>query len=198
VKQITQYDIARHCDCTQSVISRMFIDGKLPAPKNGVYDLDACRVAYIRILRAAAGSNHESLATERTRLARIQADDLEFTLASRRRQFLPRAEIVSAIQSMVADARAKLLSLPTRLATELAAMTKPARVMDLLTDRINECLAELARTEAIAEIETQGVASDSGRGQRMPKGLDAAAASNGKSMGGPRKATKSRGVVGAG
>lgn len=47
----TQREIADHLDLTERHVRRLLKDGIIPPSKAGGYDIDACRMAYIRYLR---------------------------------------------------------------------------------------------------------------------------------------------------
>ena len=50
----TQKEIAKHIDVSERHIRRMLKDGILPPSKPGGYNLEACRIAYIRYLRGVS------------------------------------------------------------------------------------------------------------------------------------------------
>lgn len=76
----TQTKVADHLDLSQAAVSQLVASGVLkPTNGRGSYDLDECRVAYIRHLREVAAGRSAgdpaapNLVLERGRLARAQA-----------------------------------------------------------------------------------------------------------------------------
>jgi phage terminase Nu1 subunit (DNA packaging protein) len=114
----TQAEVASHLDLTQQAVGKMVADGVLPSGVGrGNMDLNECRVAYIRHLRArkagwssdAAEEEGLDLVAERARLAKEQAD------AQSMKNALVRAELVlvgphtSAILGLIEMTKARLL-----------------------------------------------------------------------------------------
>jgi phage terminase Nu1 subunit (DNA packaging protein) len=85
---------------------------------------------------------------ERDRLARLQGDVLEMTLAEKRRTLILASEIEPAWNAMVVSARQSLLTLPLRLAPILVGMTDVDQVRDLLDEQVHDALAKLAGGDA--------------------------------------------------
>jgi len=58
----TQREIAQHLDITEQWVRKLLKSGKMPASEGrGGYDLDACRLSYIRYLRGInSGQIHET------------------------------------------------------------------------------------------------------------------------------------------
>lgn len=141
----TQHEAATHLGL--SIKNLRLILMKLGFPTRGI-DLDQVRLAYIHYLQeAAAGRNSDSqkkmndqraeLYRQQSRKAQMEADQLEGTL-------VPIDVMAKQLEEAVTAARAKLLSLPTKLAPKLVNKQKTVDVQAMLKDAIYEALNELA------------------------------------------------------
>lgn len=194
----TQVEVAEHLDLTQGAISELLRKEILPKADRGAHDIDACRIAYIQHLREIASGDDRALASERTRLAKEQADSMALANAEKRKEMLPRSEIVAGWQGLIAACRAKLLAIPTRLAPQIANLKKPTVVKEKLTEAIHEALAELGKT-TVAPVPGAGDITNDSRGDdRGDGGVVAAAAADSQPVGGPAPGTQRRGKRGAG
>lgn len=122
------------------------------------------RFAYIRRLREQAAGRGASTATgainiveERARLAHHQANIAELEEATRRGALIQVERALAHWQDVQSSCRAKLLSVPTRLAS-LAAGRSEREVEASARKLISAALAELARGK---HIKTSGVAEES-------------------------------------
>lgn len=150
----TQAELGKHLDLSDRSVRELLAKGVLPTARRGDHDLDACRTAYIRHLRAAAagrtlGQAGDDLTAERARLAREQADHYALGNAAKRRELLPRGEITRAVAAAFSHVRDRLMALPTRIAGPLAYITDPAEVRRRLDIEIGTALAELAEARII-------------------------------------------------
>lgn len=202
----SQKDVAAHLDLSDRSIRDLVSRNIIPGASHGNWDLDACRVAYIRHLRAVAAA-HKSAGgdgqeldyiAEKARLAKAQADGQELKNAQTRGELLPAADVVLAIQNVFGRVRARLLSLPTKAASLVMSLRTPAEAKKELTALVHEALAELSSQEIIASAApaadraARGTGGGKG-GQHRHPGVDATAGSDGEPVGGPKKNPKSRG-----
>jgi len=84
------------------------------------------------------------LETERTRLTAAQADRQELALQREKGSLIPADLVLSTWQALVANARAKLLHLPTRVAPEVVAATSLPEIQEAVRKLVYEALNELA------------------------------------------------------
>jgi phage terminase Nu1 subunit (DNA packaging protein) len=98
-------------------------------------------MAQWRIGRAEGSSAYE---VERTRLTKAQADKTELEVQELRGILVRVPAAAEHWRGMVARARAKLLSLPSRIAAAIATPEKVAQCQDLAQGLVYEALAELA------------------------------------------------------
>jgi terminase small subunit / prophage DNA-packing protein len=152
-------EVAAHLDLSTSRVDIFQKRGILPRADPGQLDLDACRVAYIRSIRARASGHGVyskdgkilDLAAERARLAKEQADHHHMKNEQLRGSLLPRDEVTAAVQAAFSNVKARLLAIPTKAAPlVLRAKTLPA-IKAQLTELIHEALGDLAKTKVIPE-----------------------------------------------
>lgn len=120
--------------------------------ERGRYDLWGSVRGYIRYLqdRAAGkgmsdgeGGDYEK---HRARLYAARADAQEVLAARLKGTVHDAAAISSVMNEMIANARSRLLAIPTTAAPRLADISDPNECVQLLTDAVHEALAELATT----------------------------------------------------
>jgi phage terminase Nu1 subunit (DNA packaging protein) len=81
---------------------------------------------------------------ERAKLTRLQAERATLDLEQQRGKLLPLEMVIVAWQGQVANARAKLLALPTKAASQVLGMESYVEVEHAIRDIIYEALDELA------------------------------------------------------
>ena len=118
---------------------------------------------------------------ERARKDKAQADNVEIRNQVLLGNLLERESVESHWSDMVGNARAKLLALPTKLATVAVASESLEEIQHAAEKLVKEALTELAGDPCPSQA-----------------GLDAAAGSDSEPMGGQIPETESGGVSGAG
>lgn len=118
----TQAEVGQHLDVTDRTIRDLLTRGVLPPSKGrGSYDIDACRVAYIRHLRGVASGQHSAepreldLMVERARKESAQADKTEFELAVAKKEYVHISHLESVLERFASAASAKFDSIVSRL-----------------------------------------------------------------------------------
>ena len=135
------------------------------------------------------------IAKARSAAAKAELDEIK--TAALKGIYLPRAGVTSAVQGAFARVRAKLLALPSKSAPIIFGMKSAVAVQEKLTELVHEALAELSAT--IVGVQETSPAGGSGdapggepgdrdSGQQLVAGDDAAAATDGKPVGGRRRA----------
>ncbi len=145
-------EVAEHLDLSTTRIHGLVKAGILPKSGRAAYDLDACRVAYIRYIREiAAGRGSKDgavdLVAERARLTKAQAEKVERENKIADGLYMEVAAVHRAVTGSFARVRTKLLVLPSKLAS-LVAVTTPAKAQGLLRADIHMALDELATPPA--------------------------------------------------
>jgi hypothetical protein len=151
-----QKEIATHLDLTTRSIYDLTQKGILQRDGKKSYDLDQCRIAYIRHLRAMA-SGHKSedgdldLIAERARLTKIQGDLAALQLKEREGDLIGADIAMEEWGNVVQNVRAKLLAIPTKLAPlAMACKTLPA-MRDRIEASIHEVMREIAANPNLRE-----------------------------------------------
>lgn len=125
-----QKDIAEHLDLSDRQVRRLLADGLLPSSKGpSGYDLDACRMAYIRYLRGLGNgqvkadmappeeaeldpSAEEKLLQQKLRLTAAQADGQELKNDISRRRSVPVDFAMFVLSGLAAEVASILDTLP--------------------------------------------------------------------------------------
>ena len=81
---------------------------------------------------------------ERAKLTRLQAERATLDLEQQRGKLLPLEMVILAWQGQVANARAKLLALPPKVASQVLGMESYVEIEQAIRDIIYEALDELA------------------------------------------------------
>lgn len=111
------------------------------------YDTEAC-ILWIRNRELGDGDGEViDRKVEEARLAKFKAAREELELQEKQGTLLSAAEVEETWTRILANFRAKLLALPSRLAPELADLTDPKEVQGFLKRAINETLEELSNTD---------------------------------------------------
>ena len=146
----TQRDIAEHLDLSVKRVSELIRDGILPSKKGrSPLNTDVCRVAYISYLRKLGGYNKRSgtgdIAEEKTKLTAAQARKAEIEVEELEEQLRPAQLVEDTWIDYVANARAKLLGLPSRIAHQVITTDKYAEAEIIIKEQVHEALNELAQ-----------------------------------------------------
>ena len=130
--------------------------------------------------------NFQSSSKEQARLHHFRANIEELREAQMRGELMPMSEVVGAVSSMIAEAKAKLLSLPSRVAQSLPVEPEVRRqAQDMIQTEVFSSLDELSEYRLPG---APGVDSD----------LESAAEDDGQRVGGRKEVSKPRGKRGAG
>lgn len=136
----TQIEIAQHLDLSTRQIRELQSAGVFSKSAT----LDEARLAYIRRLReqaaGRAATNGLDLASERARLARLEAE-----LAAKRGDMVSLTEAVMGWSDLVNAARQKMLSLPVRASDLIPGIADRRNAERILTGMVYEALSELSR-----------------------------------------------------
>ena len=81
---------------------------------------------------------------ERAKLTRLKAERATLDLEQQRGKLLPLEMVISAWQGQVANARAKLLALPPKVASQVLGIESYVEIARAIRDTIYEALDELA------------------------------------------------------
>jgi len=151
---VTPEVLAKFLRVNTSRVHQLAREGTIPKPKSGRanWDLMACIHAYWDYKEQAGGKPESKDAdywNEKTRLTKAQADREELAVAEKKGQLVDAAEIIQEYSNCVLACRAKLLSMPTKLAYELIQINNPNIIQNKLEQAIDEALLELSSEEFI-------------------------------------------------
>lgn len=135
----------------QTTVRHLASSGVMPRVTNGRYKLRDCVHNYVMQLRIQS-KNPESGSTDQKpelrdmqakhEAIKLQMSDMQLKLMQGK---LHKSEDVERVMTnMLASMRAKLLSLPSRVAPSIAGVSDPAEVVTILKDVIYDVLHELA------------------------------------------------------
>jgi phage terminase Nu1 subunit (DNA packaging protein) len=184
----TARTLATLLNLTQQHVANLAQDGIIPKIGHGQYDVIPAVQAYVRYLQGLAKGRRmetEEVHAERARLVRAQAARAELEVEQRKGLLLPVIDVLHSWEQLVDAFRARLLSLPMRLAPRLVAMNESRTIQTALTASVREALQELSRFDLASCTAANDTPS-------RPGGK-AAAGANGKSMGGRKPAAQPRG-----
>lgn len=110
------------------------------------YDTVAC--IEWRVNRSAAGPDGYDLTAERARLAHHQANIAALDEETKRKTLIPAEQVRTKWQDMLASFRARLLSLPTRIAASCVGLDESA-IEKAARDLVHQSLDELSRGDGV-------------------------------------------------
>ena len=116
------------------------------APRNGDGSYSGPAIVAYFIAKRCGSENGEGERhpTQRERLAAAQAEKVEAENRVRRGELCEIEQVGAEWDDLVLAARAKFLSLPTKVAPQLVGRTDPNAIRTILRDEVNAALAELA------------------------------------------------------
>ena len=175
--------IASILDLSERRVQQLCAKDILPKTERGRYELEPVVKAYIHYLRdRSLGEGVVSLEDARKRKLNAEAELAEIQLAQARADVVSVEEVQSQWDSVLSSVRTRILAVPTKLAPRVSVETELATVKDIIEDGIFEALGEIARDfdepDDVEKIDA-------------PKN-EAAAKTDDKRVGRPRKATKPR------
>ena len=144
----TQKEVAEHLDLSVKRISELIRDGILPSKQGrSPLNIDVCRFAYISYLRKLSSYNKKTgtgdIQEEKTRLTKAQADKMELEVSELEGELIPSELIIETWSDYVANVRAKLLSLPSRIAHQVLTVDNYADAEQIIKNQVYEALDEL-------------------------------------------------------
>lgn len=181
--------IAKLFGLTERRVQQLARDGIIPKPEKNQYELVGCVRSYINYLQQRAfgkGVGPQDTHVERARLLKAQADMAEIELAERTGALVTVDRVEADWTDMVTACRAKMLSIPTKTAYQIAHLDNPQEIEKFLKRTIYEALAEMAAYETDQDENLQASITES------DADLDASAAIDGESMGGSVSEAESR------
>ena len=130
---------------------QQLVNEGMPRESRGQYDAVKCMLFYIRYLQQALeekevpvrGGLYTTESEERTRLLRADADLREIELAKKRGQLVSLADHEKRATDLVLTVKARLMSIPPRLAPELVGENSRVMIQAKLGKALEEALSVL-------------------------------------------------------
>lgn len=145
-------ELAALVGCSGRHLQQLAADGIIPKPERGRWP-QATVAAYCEYLRSDARRGPADFAAERARLTRARASVAELELEQRRGELLARADVDAAMIGAFGRVRARLLTVPSRVAAEVAAVGDPPGCEVIVRAAIYDVLSDLAATTPEALVE---------------------------------------------
>lgn len=144
----TQREVAEHLDLSVKRVSELIRDGILPSKVGrSPLNMDVCRIAYISYLRKLGGYNKKSgtgdITEEKTKLTAAQARKAELEVEQLEGNLIPAKLVQDTWIDYVANARAKLIALPSRIAHQVITVENYPEAEQIIKDKVYEALEEL-------------------------------------------------------
>jgi phage terminase Nu1 subunit (DNA packaging protein) len=139
--------VAKLLDLTERRVNQLAKEGVLPKTARGRYELVPVVRAYIAYLRQKAVNSdvsRDDWQTQRTRLTKLKADMAEMEKLQMQDRLIPADDVSDAWEAMVSNMKAKMLSLPSKVATAVFVAEDAGESKRIIKEQINEALAELA------------------------------------------------------
>lgn len=164
--------ICKLLDLTPQRVSQLVNMGVIPKKERGRYELVPVVRGYIHYLRERAikgdaQSAGDDYSTHRARLTKAKADMAEMEREQMANRLIPAADVEKAWTDVVANMRAKMLSIPTVAAADAQAAQTLSEAKQVLKERIHDALAELSevRVEVISPLRSSD--SEGGDGESV-------------------------------
>jgi phage terminase Nu1 subunit (DNA packaging protein) len=126
---VSASEVARHLDVSPQRVGNMVNDGILKRASSGRFDLDACRIAYIRWLRAAPKRNSQSANSSRALELKIQA--LEMKLAREEGQLIALSEVEETVEDILGVYRSEMTGVPS-------SCTRDIQLRQMIEEKMND------------------------------------------------------------
>jgi len=142
--------ISKLLDLTPQRVNQLVNQGVIPRAERGRYELVPVVRAYIRFLRdrtVRGDVQGDDYTTYRTRLTKARAEMAEKENAQLDSKLIPADDAKQAWSAMVANARARLLSIPNKIAPIVCAAETINEAREIIKTEIYEALNELADVE---------------------------------------------------
>jgi len=145
----TRKEVAEHLFMTVQNIAKLIQEEVfIPKPGPNPLDLDHCRRLYIEHLQKRARFNLKDgtgdITEEKTRLTKAQADKAQLDVAVLEGKLIPTDMVESTWLNYIANCRARLLTIPTKIAHLILACEDFKDAEKIIKDAIYETLEELA------------------------------------------------------
>lgn len=163
--------VAKLLDLTERRVNQLAKDGTLPKAARGRYELVPVVRAYIRYLREKTVNSDvgsDDYATHRARLTKAKADMAEMEREQMSNSLIPAEDVADAWEAMASNMRSRILSVPTKAATQAFAADNVTAAKKVLKEHIHAALAELSAIE----VKTNNPIKSESSGENSEDGAD--------------------------
>tara|TARA_R100000353_G_scaffold173344_1_gene139575 strand:- start:461 stop:973 length:513 start_codon:yes stop_codon:yes gene_type:complete len=146
----TRKEVSEHLFMTPQNVAKLIKDGVfVTQPGANPLDLDHCRRSYIAFLQNKARYNLKDgsgdITEEKTRLTRAQADKAELDVEVIEGKLIPTDLVIETWINYISNCRAKLLSLPNKIAHLVIAVDNFPDAEKIIKEQVNQSLEELSQ-----------------------------------------------------
>lgn len=138
--------VARFMDISERRVRQLRDEKVIAEVRPGLYDLTDTNHRYINYLRKRNPESEESIDynTERAKLVRAKRKSEEYDLQLKEQRLHASEDIEAVMTDMLANFKARLMAIPSKLAPVLCKKTDRAEIFRLLKEHIDEALMELS------------------------------------------------------
>lgn len=162
--KLTSRVIGEHCGIPERTIRDWQAKGIIPKTEDLSVMVQAVVAYYKEQVNEARSrrcdEDDDELYLEKVRLTRAQADKATLEVQVREGELVSARETVLAWSTYILSCRSRLLSLPTKLASELAGIDRPTLIQRILQEAVDEALIELGGEDFVDECQGSTQADD--------------------------------------
>ncbi len=146
MKLYTTKTVAYFLDVTPRRVRQLRDSGVLTEVRPGLYDIVDAAHRYVRYLRQRNPDSGEVLDynTERAKLVQAKRQNEEYDLQRKEEKLHSSEDVERVLGQMLTNFRARLMGIPSRLASVLSEKTDPVEIFQLMKQDIEEALLELS------------------------------------------------------
>lgn len=144
----TVSEISTMLGITERWLNRLVVEKGIKKEAHGVYKLDATILSYINYLKEQiknAEAGEKTLADERKRLLRMQADLREIELLEKQTELIPKKISQQLITDFASITEKKIDSLPGLCLDEAFSCTKKEQLLKVLKESVHKIKSEIAK-----------------------------------------------------
>jgi phage terminase Nu1 subunit (DNA packaging protein) len=151
-------EIEAHTGVAQRTIRQWIEDGVIPQTDDMGLVVKSIITYYkgqtAEARRDRTKEGRDKLYVSKVRLSEAQAEKLELENTLRQGKLVEADAVVLAWSGYIASCKALLLGLPTRLALELAGVSDPKLVQQMIQESIDQALLELSNERFVQRLES--------------------------------------------
>lgn len=151
---LTSRAIGQHCGIPERTIRDWQAKGIVPKCTDYAVAAQAIVAHYKRQIEEIAESSgdDDALTVEKIRLTRAQANKVELELSVRQGELVEARSTVMVWSKYILSCRSRLLGLPSKVAYELAGISNPVLIQQVLQEVVDEAIAELGNGDFIESL----------------------------------------------